>query len=300
MTGVVVLAVLCAIGLIGVWSGLRSAAPPLEGVWAMWQGPVEYRSQKVADRSITTRAGAELASRLTASRWADQPLAHKLLTSLAITDSDLPLFASRVVVTAGICGSAPFVAWLVLLGAGSSLPLALAVVLAVAAVPLTAALQVSSLFQQASQRRRHFRVVIGSFVDLVVLSLAGGVGIDGALFAASQVTPEWAARRMAHALLQARDGGVAPWTALAAVGVELDVPELVELSTTVQLAGTEGARIRQSLTARGASLRRHEQAEAESAANAMTERLFLPGALLLLGFLVFIGFPAVQRILGGF
>ena len=143
-------------------------------------------------------------------------------------------------------------------------------------------------------------MVIGSFVDLVVLSLAGGVGIDGALFAASQVTPDWAARRMAHALLQARDGGVAPWTALAAVGVELDVPELVELSTTVQLAGTEGARIRQSLTARGASLRRHEQAEAESAANAMTERLFLPGALLLLGFLVFIGFPAVQRILGGF
>ena len=78
------------------------------------------------------------------------------------------------------------------------------------------------------------------------------------------------------------------------------VPELVELATTVQLAGTEGARIRQSLTARAASLRRHEQADAESAANAMTERLFLPGALLLLGFLLFIGYPAFQRILGGF
>jgi hypothetical protein len=78
------------------------------------------------------------------------------------------------------------------------------------------------------------------------------------------------------------------------------VPELVELATTVQLAGTEGARIRQSLTARAASLRRHEQAEAESAANAMTERLFVPGALLLLGFLLFIGYPAFQRILGGF
>jgi len=68
----------------------------------------------------------------------------------------------------------------------------------------------------------------------------------------------------------------------------------------VQLAGTEGARIRQSLTARSASLRRHEQAEAESSANAMTERLFLPGALLLIGFLLFIGYPAVHRILGGF
>jgi tight adherence protein C len=47
-------------------------------------------------------------------------------------------------------------------------------------------------------------------------------------------------------------------------------------------------------------LRRHEQADAESSANAMTERLFLPGALLLLGFLVFIGYPAFARILGGF
>ena len=32
----------------------------------------------------------------------------------------------------------------------------------------------------------------------------------------------------------------------------------------------------------------------------MTERLFLPGALLLLGFLLFIGYPAFSRILTGF
>ena len=110
----------------------------------------------------------------------------------------------------------------------------------------------------------------------------------------------WAAQRMGRTLLTARDSGAAPWEALEALGRELLVPELVELATTVQLAGTEGARIRDSLTARAASLRRHEQADAESAANAMTERLFLPGALLLLGFLVFIGYPAFQRILGGF
>jgi len=113
------------------------------------------------------------------------------------------------------------------------------------------------------------------------------------------VTPDWTARRIARALGTARDGGLPPWDALAGLGAELGVPQLVEVATTVQLAGTEGARIRQALTARGASLRRHEQAEAESAANAMTERLFVPGALLLLGFLVFIGYPAVHHILGG-
>jgi Flp pilus assembly protein TadB len=175
-----------------------------------------------------------------------------------------------------------------------------AVILVCVAAPLGVTIVFSALFRRAAERRRHVRVVVGSFVDLVVLSLAGGVGIDGALHAASQVTPDWAARRMSKALLTARDSGTAPWAALGALGEELGVDELVELSTTVQLAGTEGARIRQALTARGASLRRHEQADAESAANAMTERLFFPGALLLLGFLVFIGYPAIQRILGGF
>jgi tight adherence protein C len=105
---------------------------------------------------------------------------------------------------------------------------------------------------------------------------------------------------MGRALATARESGTAPWAALEALGREIRVPELVELATTVQLAGTEGARIRQSLSARAASLRRHEQAEAESAANAMTERLFLPGALLLVGFLVFVGYPAFTRILVGF
>jgi tight adherence protein C len=105
---------------------------------------------------------------------------------------------------------------------------------------------------------------------------------------------------MGRTLLTARDSGAAPWQALEALGRDLLIPELVELATTVQLAGTEGARIRDSLTARAGSLRRHEQADAESSANAMTERLFLPGALLLLGFLVFIGYPAFARILGGF
>ena len=86
---------------------------------------------------------------------------------------------------------------------------------------------------------------------------------------------------------------------LGRLGHELGVPELVELSSTLQLAGTEGTRIRQSLSARAVALRRHEQAEAESAANATTERLFLPGSLLLVGFLLFVGYPAFSRILGG-
>jgi tight adherence protein C len=66
------------------------------------------------------------------------------------------------------------------------------------------------------------------------------------------------------------------------------------------MAGTEGAKVRSTLTARAASIRRHELAAAEAEANAVTDKLFIPGAFLLLGFLLLIGYPAFSRIAAGF
>ena len=65
------------------------------------------------------------------------------------------------------------------------------------------------------------------------------------------------------------------------------------------LAGTEGARVRASLAAKAASLRTHELAEAETADQAATERMSLPVVLLFAGFLLFLGYPAVEKVLTG-
>ena len=159
----------------------------------------------------------------------------------------------------------------------------------------------ASLVRRATDRRRHFRVVIGSFVDLVVLSLAGGVGIDGALHTASQVSPDWAAQRIgADAAGGPGQSAMPRGRALDALGRELDVAELVELATTVQLAGTEGARI--SAVADGpVRIAAPARAGRRRVGGQRHDRAPLPArALLLLGFLVFIGYPAFQRILGGF
>ena len=75
--------------------------------------------------------------------------------------------------------------------------------------------------------------------------------------------------------------------------------ELCELAASVGLAGTEGARVRESLVAKASSLRAHELSEAESAAQSASERMSLPVVLLFVGFLVFLGYPAVDRILTG-
>lgn len=304
MIGVVMLGLCAGTAIIGVAYGLTRGRLSLDGVLDSWDRPIptgraDPRS-RACDAPVRERLGRMIVARVLGSGWAGHRWVLRARSDLEITGSVPEQFVTRIVVSVGCCALVPLVAWLLATLAGLGLPMAAAALCVVVGVPTAVALPVSDLIRRATDRRRHFRIVIASFVDLVVLSLAGGVGIDGALHAASQVSTDWAAQRIGRTLLTARDSGAAPWEALEVLGRELLVPELVELATTVQLAGTEGARIRDSLTARAASLRRHEQADAESAANAMTERLFLPGALLLLGFLVFIGYPAFARILGGF
>jgi len=299
MLVVVVVGALAGLGVLAIAHGLTSAPPSLETLQASLSRPAEWRHPPEPAGGPAERLGGWVVSRLQRSGLSRHHRWSAVTSSLEVTGESADQLASKAVLAgaAGLLGppllsalSSPI---------GSAVPLGIALACGLVAFPLCAAAPFVALARRAKERRRHFRGVVASFVDLVVLGLAGGVGIEGALLAASEVSSDWASQRMGRALLRARDSGESPWNALGRLGQELGVPELAELSATLQLAGTEGARVRHSLSSRAVSLRRHEQAEAESAANAMTERLFLPGALLLVGFLLFVGYPAFSRILGG-
>ncbi len=303
MTAALVLGTLTGLGCLGVVFGSRQRAPSLETVaGAMGRPAVPARSPSPDERPMTARRRAGEAALSMGERTGlfVHPRWRALLPSLDITGLTPAELGSKMLIGAGAGLLLPPSLWIAARLTGVGLSVTIPVVGALVAVPAGLCLPVVGMLRRARARRRHFRVVIGTFIDLVVLSLAGGVGVEGALLAASQVSDDWAARRMARALSRARDSGQSPWAALGRLGGEVGVPELVELSTTLQLAGTEGARIRQSLSARAVSLRRHEQADVESEAHAVTERMVLPGSLLLVGFLLFVGYPAFSRILGGF
>lgn len=152
---------------------------------------------------------------------------------------------------------------------------------------------------QARRRRAEFRTALAVFLDLTVVTLAGGAGVEGALTTAASVGRGWTFDRIRGALESSRMTRVPPWEELGRLGTELDVSELVELASSISLAGTEGARVRATLTARTESLRLHQLADAESEASAATERMSLPVMVLFTGFLVFIGYPALAAVLAG-
>jgi Flp pilus assembly protein TadB len=149
---------------------------------------------------------------------------------------------------------------------------------------------------EAERRRRAFRHALSSYLDLVNVILAGGGGIETSLHSAAEAGDGWAFAAIRQALDRARLTGRSPWETFGALGDELGVGELRELAASVELAGSQGARIRASLAAKADSLRGHQIAETEAAAEVATERMTIPVAVLLLGFLVFIAYPAVQQI----
>jgi tight adherence protein C len=153
-----------------------------------------------------------------------------------------------------------------------------------------------SLRSETEERRKAFKQALGSFLDLVVISLAGGSGVESALRDAASVGRGWAFAQLRNALEVTALTGETPWAVLARLGEEVGVTELVELAATVSLAGTEGARVRDSLAVKAASLRDHALAEAEAEAQSTTEKMALPVVLLFLGFLILIGYPAVDAV----
>ncbi|HEV8064164.1 MAG TPA: hypothetical protein VGP46_05000 [Acidimicrobiales bacterium] len=148
------------------------------------------------------------------------------------------------------------------------------------------------LRRAAVRARSHWLHAFSCWLELVALAQAGGMGIEGALEAACSISPNETFSRLGLSVERSRHSAAPPWEEIGRLGKELGIDELGELAASLGLAGIEGARIRSSLQAKSASLRRRQMNQALARANATTERLFLPSIVLMLGFMVFLLYPA--------
>jgi len=191
----------------------------------------------------------------------------------------------------------PLALWIVLTFAGMQLP---AVVVVVSAVGLCVGgfVLADVLVQaQATERRAEFAHAFSLYLGLVSLQVAGGAGIETSLAEAADAGEGWPFAQLRAGLTSARVQGTTPWEAFAELGDRLRLPPLSEFAASVSLAGEHGAKVRASLAAKAESLRDHEVRDAESEAEAASERMTVPVIVLVLGFVVFIGYPALGRLL---
>jgi tight adherence protein C len=179
-----------------------------------------------------------------------------------------------------------------------SLPGVVPVWLALVGAAIGALLPTVQLRAVAADRRRDFRHVVSSFLDLVAMNLAGGRGVPEALSSAAGISDGWAFVRIRDTLETARLQGITPWAALGELGEEVSIDELRDLSAALALVAEDGAKVRDSLVARAVSMRRRELADTEGRAQARSQSMLMAQMLLCVGFLLFLTYPAVARVIG--
>jgi tight adherence protein C len=251
------------------------------------------------DLTPSTSGARSLVARTLEANVAKIPrLAEIVVPDLAITATPPETFAIKVV---GYGVAMALMVPLLAIGAATAgIDVSLAVpVLGVIVLGIGgAALPFIDLHTAAERRRRHFCHSLATYASLVSMAMAGSMGWSSALEAASSVSStDWAMDEIAQALLWSQAYHRPPWEGLDRLADRFALSDLSDLARSMAQAG-DGARIRATLETKAASLRLSETTAAEHDAQAVTQKMLLPGVLLMAGYGVLIFYPALASFTG--
>ncbi|MFD2422691.1 type II secretion system F family protein [Amycolatopsis pigmentata] len=198
--------------------------------------------------------------------------------------------SSAVALVLGAAG----VAWV----GGIGLSLAVIAMATVVAAMAGSVVPVLAVREDAAWAREEFRRATAAYLDLVAQERATGRAASQALAEAAAVADSWVFTRISRTLGQAMRAGHTPWEALSRLATRMGVVELADLAGILATAA-DGAAIYTTLVAKAAALRAAALATDKADANARSQRLALPVALLLVAFLLLVMYPAVIRLLTG-
>jgi tight adherence protein C len=288
MTAVLLAGMLVGGGIFLAWTGLRPAPEPLGVALA-----------RLDRRPAATPAAPDVDRD---ARFGGFLLRHVPLLERAIDQmrADLRVLGRTPEEQAARVGSYTllsvlFVPWVAFVAfiSGFDPPAAVYVIALALAVTWAILSPFVSLRQQAAARRKSFAHALSAYCNVTVMCLAAGRGVEQALETAATAGEGWAFAEVRGALTAGYVRGEPPWEALEALGTELAIDDLTELASTISMAGEEGAAVRDTVSAKARTIRERIIAETEQAAAAVTERMSLPGVLMAMGFLLFIGYPAL-------
>src|ERR1700680_119794 len=274
MTATALAGALIGLGVWGLVRALHPARPSLAEALASLR-PVTVAQPIVTPAEATwgpiARLGAPILPLL--ARSLPPPtslLSARVHRDLLVVQRSAHRHLAEKLATALIGFLTPTLAASLLTAAGAPIPFALPAVASVALGVAGFFLPDGAVRSEAEKRRDEFREALSVFIDLTSLGLAAGSGPEEAMAEAARVGRGWA---------------FAP-----------PRPAREEVASSIGLAEEKGARIRESLAERATSMRRARLAEAEGKARRASQRMSLPVVLLLVGFIVFIAYPAIERI----
>lgn len=218
-----------------------------------------------------------------------------LQRDLAVTGSTLEDHAIVKAGTPAVALVGCYLLWIAGQFVGLSINPVWATLGALAAAGLAFVIPDARLRARAKARRVGFRHALSAYLDLVTVIMSGGGGLLTALQSAADAGDGWAFAEIRAALDRARLSNRTPWSQLGLLGERFDIPELQDLVSAAELAGSEGARISESVATKSDVLRSRLQAEVEQTAESLTEQMLLPVGLVLVALFLFLGFAVFDQ-----
>ncbi|MEY9988086.1 hypothetical protein ABIE67_000118 [Streptomyces sp. V4I8] len=218
-------------------------------------------------------------------------------TNLALLGQGPGQFMLKKTALAGLGLLCPVVATIPWIIAGVSLPFY---------VPAGVGLLIAGLLfitpdlavrDQAKRAREEFAHALSAYLDLVALKRAADAGPAEALEKAAEVGEGWPFLYLQGALRRARLEKIPPYEALMQLAQEYDLPVLDDVADIMRGSATDGAAVYKALRARSAALNAELLADQAAEANAASEKMTAPGALLAVLVMLLMAFPAVIRML---
>ena len=248
-----------------------------------------------AETSVAT-AGAGAETRL--GRWVAVELARRGITYTSLRQ-DLALNGQSFESTMGrkvVVGVVGFLVGLVIAvamgAAGLDLPVGVPVVVGLLLAAAFFLIPDFDARTAAARRRKEFKRALAAYLDWVSLQMSGKAAAEQALPDAAKIGSGWPLALIRHTVTNATRSGQDVWVAFQELGDRIGVAQLRELGTLVQLVAHDGAQVRDTLSARAASLRNEELADAEGTAGKRDQSMLMAQILLGVGFAVFLGYPA--------
>jgi len=150
----------------------------------------------------------------------------------------------------------------------------------------------------AARRRRDFEFAFGAYQSWVALEMAGSAAPEEALPTAARIGAGWPLALIRDTLYRARLAKKSEWDALAELGIRIGVDDLRDLGQLIKLVAKDGAKVRETLSARSTAMRRRQLAVEQGVAGERDQSMRLAQIVLGMGFIVFLGYPAVAAIAG--
>lgn len=151
--------------------------------------------------------------------------------------------------------------------------------------------------QRAAKQRVFYRKVLAAYVDFVALSRMGGASATQSMRDAAEIGDTPLFHRIGQLIERSRLRGTAPWNDLRELGDELGIRELHEIADIIRLSGDEGASIWDNLRSHAQSMRNAQLRSEQGAANAKSESMSLPIAVLAAAFLGLLITPSMLTLI---